>query len=180
MKRRAEHYLRRLGDSPSCVIFGHADADGFLATEQTRRNLTAMGVRVRTIVVSAETGSHRFWHGAFANFKHSDYELVVTVDIAFSFREPEKSFNSLLSAARANRQTHFVAIDHHPMLRPQRRLANLDVVSVSSAYDCCLGEPSDELMLVAALCEGERSKYRDRITERHTKRAIGVRRAAAD
>jgi hypothetical protein len=170
--------LALLSSKSPAILFGHADPDGYLATEQTRTNLKAVGVRVTKMVVSDQTANYRFWEGKFATTNFSRYGLVVTVDIAFSFRSPGVSLAALIQAADANPGTHFVVVDHHPLLRPPMTYSNLSLIEVDTAYRCCLGEPSDDLMAVAAICEGE--LIRGRRTPLREKRALGVRRAAAD
>ena len=50
---------------------------------------------------------------------------------------------------------------------------------VERAYECCYGEPG-QLMVIAALCEGEEMSVQGRATVDDRRRAIGIRRAAAD
>ena len=159
----------------SAVVFGHADADGHLAAEQTRDYLVEGDTSV-TIIVSPETRSYRFWE-KLPKFDLSGFELVVFVDIAFRFRDPKDSLDRLLNIA--DRQPHklFVAVDHHP-LGPCNPRQNVILREVSDPYDCCLGNPGPELMQVAALCDGSPTTVAP--TPQLRRRALGVKRVAAD
>jgi hypothetical protein len=179
-KPRLEYHLRGMPQSPRCLLFGHADGDGVLATEQTRRNLSMHGVRVSETVVSRATGNYRFWRATLAELSYTRCDLVVVIDIAFDFRDPAQSFTALTAAARSHPATRFVVVDHHPLTRTGPKPKNLDLVSVDRVFDCCLGMPTDEFMLVAALCDGDGRAVRERTTPTYAKRAVGVRRAVAD
>lgn len=160
----------------TAILFGHADADGHLATEHSRDWLVRRGVNVTT-VVSSLTRNYRFWE-KLSTFELSDYELVVTIDLAFRFRAPQESLARLLEVADRNLDKQFIVIDHHPLLRPQKRQVNLQLIDVEDPYDCCLGEPNPELMQVSALCDGAPTSVEP--TPILIKRALGVKRAAAD
>ena len=160
----------------SAILFGHADADGHLATEQSRAWLAQRGISVTT-VVSAATRNHSFWR-KLPEFDLSDHGLVVTVDIAFKFRDPRDSLTRLLSVADRQPSKQFIVIDHHPLLRPPKHRQNVQLVEVSDPYHCCLGEPDPELMQVAALSDGGPTAVVP--TPLLEKRALGVKRAAAD
>ena len=177
---RAGNTILELQTASPAIIFGHADADGHLAAEQTRTNLEAEGVEVSDVVVSTETRNYRFWERTFPGLDFSKFRLVVVVDIAFSFRNPTQSLDSLLQTVDRHPSTHVVVIDHHPLKRSSRPRTNLTMVEVKSVYDCCLGTPSDELMVVAATCDGDGKAVRSRTSDQFIKRALGVRRAAAD
>ena len=160
----------------SAIVFGHADADGHLAAVRTRDWLGQRGLNVK-VVVSSETRNYRFWD-KLSNFDVSEYDIVVFVDIAFKFRNPNESLTRLLEVS--DRQTHkkFIAIDHHPFAHPQRARHNVQLSEVEDPYDCCLGAPDPELMQVAALCDGSATVISP--TPVLKKRALGVKRAAAD
>ena len=166
-----------LPSSPrTAILFGHADADGHLAAEQSRDWLARRGIDVTT-VVSPQTWDYRFWK-RLTKIDLSNYELVVCVDIAFRFRSPSESLDDLLSVADRHPQKLFVVIDHHPLVQPQEPRRNLKLISVTDPYDCCLGVPSPELMQVAALCDGALTAVTP--TPLLEKRVLGVKRAAAD
>ena len=160
----------------SAILFGHADADGHLAAVQSRDWLIKQGLSVTT-VVSPETRNYRFWE-RLPKFDLSDYRVVVSVDIAFRFRDPADSLARLLAVSDRQPQKHFIVIDHHPLVRPQRPRQNVQLVEVDDPYDCCLGVPDPELMQIAALCDGAPTSVTP--TPLLRKRALGVRRAAAD
>lgn len=162
------------------MVFGHADGDGYLAAEQTRTNLKVAGLEAVSIVVSSETSSYKFWEKTFGQLDLSAFRLVVCVDIAFNFKNPIVSLRAIVETAATNSGTEFVIVDHHPLLRPRRVPQNLKLIEVKRVYDCCLGPPSDDLMVVAAICDGEKWSVCDKATEIHEKRALGVKRAAAD
>ena len=157
-------------------MFGHADADGHLAAERTRDWLVQRGVDVMT-VVSSETRNYRFW-GKLSKFDLPGYGMVVVVDIAFDFRDPFVSLTSLLDVSDRHPQTQFVVIDHHPLVHPRSPRQNVQLIEVTDPYDCCLGVPDPELMEVAALCDGAPTAIAP--TPLLRKRALGVKRAAAD
>jgi len=132
------------------------------------------------VIVSEDTRNFRFWEKGFRSYDFDRYALAVAVDIAFEFRNPEASLAFVTGIARRNPNTQFVIIDHHPLMRPRRSPPNLVLVEVQRVYNCCLGEPSPELMTVAAICGGDASWVRGSATESDQRRALGVRRAAAD
>ena len=171
--------LQLQGASPA-IVFGHADADGHLSAEQSRTNLQAAGINVEEVVVAPETSSYRFWAQTFPHLDFHRFRLVVVVDIAFNFRNPDQSLEALVQVVDDYSKTQFVVIDHHPLQRPKSPRPNLTLIEANSVYDCCFGAPSDELMVVAALCDGDGRAVRSRTSFELTKRAIGVRRAAAD
>ena len=160
----------------TAIVFGHADADGHLAAEQTRDYLVQRDLSVKT-VVSSKTHNYRFWE-KLPEFDLSDYELVIFVDIAFRFREPSESLARLLVVSDRQPHKQFIAIDHHPLVPPRNPRENVQLVEVSDPYDCCLGVPDPDRMQVAALCDG--SPTRVTPTPLLRRRALGVKRAAAD
>ena len=158
------------------IVFGHADADGHLAAEQTRDWLVRLGVDVTTIV-SAETRNYRFW-SKLPGFDLSNYGIVVFVDIAFDFKDRADSLARLLDVSDRHLQAQFIVVDHHPLARPRIPRQNVQLVEVVDPYDCCLGVPDSELMEVASLCDGAPTSVVPTPVLR--KRALGVKRAAAD
>ena len=160
----------------SAILFGHADADGHLAAEQTRDYLVARGMSVTT-VVSSKTQNYRFWE-KLPEFDVSEYKVVVFVDIAFKFRNPDDSLARLLEVSDRQPHRQFIAIDHHPLVFPNSPRQNLVLIEVDDPYNCCLGVPNPDLMEVAALCDGSPTAVAP--TPRIRRRALGVKRAAAD
>ena len=169
-----------LKDMSPAIIFGHADADGHLAAEQTRTNMTREGIEVRELIVGPETKNYKFWESTFATVDLREFRLAVVVDIAFSFRDTDQSVRCLLRTVECHAETHFLVIDHHPLNHSDNIPNNLSLIQVDSAYDCCVGTPSDELMVVAAICDGDAKVVKPRTLPEHVKRATGIRRAAAD
>ena len=157
------------------ILFGHSDADGHLAAEQTRDHLAGRGLRVTT-VVSPETRNYRFWE-KLPEFDLAEYGVVVFVDIAFRFRNPDDSLGRLLEISDRQPHRQFIVIDHHPLVHPKSPRQNLSLIEVQDPYDCCLGVPDPDLMEVAALCDGSPTAVAP--TPRLSRRALGVKRAAA-
>ncbi len=170
----------QLSKVTSAIVFGHADADGHLATEQSRTNLQALGIDVKNLVITPETRNYRFWERTFANWNFKCGQMVITVDIAFSFQDPLRSLETVLTTVDSNQTTQFVVIDHHPLMQPKAPRPNLTLLEADSVYQCCFGPPTDELMVVAAICDGDEKSVLSRISPKFEKRAKGVRRAAAD
>lgn len=166
------------------LILGHADGDGYLAAEQSRRNVVQGGASDCQIIVHPRvTGGYRFWERHLAELELGNADLVIFVDIMFHRKNPDDSFARLCEKARMHPHVEFAVIDHHPQFIPEDRSqapANLSIQPVATAYECCFGEPSDELMVPAALCEKEEEIIKDKISDRDRVRAIGVARAAAD
>ena len=130
--------------------------------------------------MSSETVNYRFWEKGFSDEDFGEFELVVVVDIAFRFKNPVQSLMAVLVVADAHPDTHFLIVDHHPLPSPDQPRPNLSLVETSNAYYCCVGTPSDELMVLAAICDGDGEAVRSRTSHAQEKRAAGVRRAAAD
>jgi hypothetical protein len=178
LSRHISDVLSQVSRNASTIIFGHSDADGHLATEQSRSNALSAGLSVNKVVVSHDTASYRFWERFFRHYDFSEFELVITIDLAFSFRTPEVSLNCLLSFVDSNPNKQFLVIDHHPLASPAVVRNNLHLISVDAAYNCCFGEAGEELMRLAAICEGERLPGPGDVSQ--AKRALGVKRASAD
>lgn len=161
-------------------LFGHADGDGHLAVEQSRVNLREKGVvQIRSVVSAATTGA-RFWERSFRETDFTAFDLVVVVDIAFKFKDPSLSFRAVEETVNRFPRSRFMIIDHHPLPADGEIPANLTLIEASSPYECCFGRPSDELMVVAALCHGDEKAVDGKINGQAHARALGVRRAAAD
>ena len=87
---------------------------------------------------------------------------------------------ALLEGVDRHPSTHFIIIDHHPLKHPDRPRGNLTLIEVDSPYRCCVGRPSDGLMVVADLCDPGGKALSNNVSSDLHLRAIGVRRAAAD
>ena len=164
------------GSTNSAIVFGHADGDGHLAAVQTSEWLARREVEVAT-VVSPATRNYLFW-GRLPKFNLSSYQLIVFIDIAFRFSDPNDSLTRLLNVSDKQPDKQFVAIDHHPLIGPESPRENITLIEVTDPYDCCLGMPDPELMQVAALCDGSPTSVNP--TPQLIRRALGVKRAAAD
>lgn len=160
----------------SAIVFGHADADGHLASEYTREHLSERGLAAQ-VVVSSQTRGYRFWK-TLSHHALEEYDLIVCIDIAFRFRNPKESLMHLLAASDRYPEKHFIVVDHHPLVRPRKRRENVTMIEVSDPYECCLGAPDAEIMPVAALCDGSQTAIVPTTVLR--RRALGVKRAAAD
>ncbi len=177
--RPSDNRTQLLLPSPA-LVFGHSDADGYLAAEQTRRNLKKAKVGVSRVVVSRETANYHFWEESFSKMGFDEYRSVIAVDLAFSFKSPHESLQAVLTICRRYPATQFMIIDHHPLQTPRTPLANLSLISVKRVYDCCFGTPSDEFMAVASICDGGVIVSPPYLRARHLKRALGLKRAVAD
>lgn len=165
-------------------ILGHADGDGYLAAEQSRRNVIDAGANDCQMIVHPRiTGGYRFWERHLADLELANADLVIFVDIMFHRKEPTDTLQRLSDKAEKHPDVDFVVIDHHPQCMPAELSsvpANLSIRPVQRVYDCCFGPPTDEFMVPAALCENEDETVQDRSTGKHRVRAVGVARAAAD
>ncbi len=75
------------------LVIGHADGDGHLAVEQSRRNLHAEGaLTIEVLVEPPITSGWRFWETALGSVDFGEAELVLFVDLMFNPREPRRSF----------------------------------------------------------------------------------------
>lgn len=162
------------------LIISHADADGHLIAEQTRRNLDLIpSFSVDVFVDPVATKDHNFWN-KIDDFEFiKSYDYIFFVDIMFapnSFRaEAEKlvSFVSILPEKR------FFLIDHHPLPYYRLRLAtNLRAHYRPDVFDCAIG-PRSGMMVVAAICEKQSARVAEVTEPAHKRLAVGMRRAAA-
>ena len=106
------------------MVLGHADADGYLASEQTRENLEKEGLRVVDVVVDPEiTSNYNFWERGFQDVDLREADFVVVVDIMLNPRAPAISFDAMTRRVRSEPATEFVVIDHHRVegLPPDQR-----------------------------------------------------------
>lgn len=161
------------------LLFAHADADGHLAAEQSRRNLLDDGVDLRLLVHPEITRGWRFWTQHFPYVDLGDVETVYVVDIMLNPRDPLSSYEAICARARDERDRRFVVIDHHPISGLPRGPRNLELRIVPSVYECCVGKPSD-LMVIASICDSDEGPVENRITDEHRRRARGLSRAVSD
>lgn len=165
------------------LLIGHADGDGYLATEVSRRNALGAGARHCEVLIDPKvTGGYRIWDRYLDRIDLGAADMVIFVDLMLSYRDPRDSFDRLAALARREPARHFVLIDHHPVEGLPTPPDNLELRFTNRVYDCCWGDPDNEadMMLVASICDRDEAPVRDRITEVHRRRAVGLSRAAAD
>lgn len=172
--------MRDLVRRRNVLVVGHADADGHLAAEQSRRNALAMGALHCDIFIDPrKTAGHRMWLKHLAEVPIAAAEVVVFVDIMFSPNELSLSLGALIDVAQKNPEKTFVVIDHHPLLGLPALPKNLGVWFTSAVYTCCFGRPSS-LMVIAAICDHDEEPVAPMIDDTIRRRALGVVRAVAD
>jgi hypothetical protein len=164
----------------TAVIIGHADGDGHLIAEQTRRNLSETGVFDLTVVVDqARTQGHKSWLKLDRFSEIESAEFVFFVDLMFGPKSFAEEASALVEFVNHRSEKHFFLIDHHPL--PLERLApanNLRVLYRPDVSQCVLG-PQSGMMVVAALCERQIDEVAEIRTSAHDALAVGMRRAAA-
>lgn len=164
----------------NAIVFGHADGDGYLASEVSRNNLAADGWSVtETVVEPSFTPNYRFWEKHFQTRNFDSADLVLIVDIAFDFKNPLVSADALFSKATKYPETQFLVIDHHPLNINGSSPPNVTLRPTESVFQCCYGEPND-LMVIASICDKDEEPVQNLITDAHRTLAKGVTRASAD
>lgn len=168
--------------SSKVLVVGHADADGHLIAEQTRRNLSRVpGFEVEMFVDPAVTLNHSAWLHLDQIPWPDEYDRVFFVDLMFASGTLTQESDALLSFVRAHASTHFYLMDHHPL--PERRLnvPNLHAVYRKDVLDCAFGPSSTNLMILAALCDPQASRAKSRKARAHISAdyVTGMKRAAA-
>ena len=163
------------------LVIGHADGDGYLAAEQSRRNVLRAGAASCEVLVDPRvTPGYRFWERWLARLDFTGIEVAIFVDLMLNYREPTESIELIRQQADKNPNLQFLVVDHHKYevvipAEPQ----NLQFRFTDKVYECCFGEPSD-LMIVASICDRDEGPVSDMINDAHRRRASGVSRAAAD
>ena len=164
----------------SILVVGHADADGHLIAEQTRRNLANINTFDVTVVVDpVRTKDHRAWTTLDTITEIDDANIIFFVDMMFAPASFFDEAEALVEFVGDFPDKEFFLIDHHPL--PLRRLdgpENLRVLYRPEVFDCVIG-PRSGMMVVAALCEGQRANVADIVEPFHETLALGMRRAAA-
>lgn len=163
------------------VVIGHADADGHIIAEQTRRNLARVkSFDVGMVVDPTRTKDHKAWAHLDEIQEIEDADYVFFVDLMFAPSTYAEEARALTEFAQRNSNKHFFLIDHHPL--PLQRLEaadNLRVVYRPDVAECALG-PRTGMMVVAALCESQPSEVAKSVKEPvHAELAKGMKRAAA-
>ena len=166
--------------SKKAVLFAHADGDGHLTAEQSRRNLIEDGYDVQAVIVHpALTRNWRFWGQHFQDADFGDSDDVFVVDIMLGGKEWKDNCAALLKRVRAEPHRQFHVIDHHPVEIGERLPKNLELNFTESVYECCYGDPS-ELMLIASICDRDEEPVQKLLTQRHRHIAAGISRAVSD
>lgn len=162
------------------LVIGHADGDGHIATEQSRRNLAAEGWTVDTLVDPQRTRNWRLWSKHLQTLSFSKYGYVVFVDLMWPAKHDDAitAWGNVRWHAHANPDTAFLVIDHHEL--PSTAPApNVTFVRSPTVFDCCYGSPT-EMMLVAAICDKDEEPVAGKLTAEHRRRAVGIKRAVTD
>jgi hypothetical protein len=162
------------------LVVGHADADGHIIAEQTRRNLALIpSFDVSVLVDPSRTQGHRVWTKLETLPELDQADIVFFTDLMFGPTEFAEESDSLVRFLSARPRKRFFLVDHHPV--PNRRLQradNLRVVYRPDVFDCTFG-PRTGMMVVAALCENQGPYVADIKLPMHEVLALGMRRAAA-
>lgn len=172
--------MRSLVEDHNVLVIAHADGDGHIAGEQSRRNCINWGASKCEVYVDPKTTSgYRFWEKYLANFQIGDAQVVIFVDLMLRPQTPNISLFALTEFCEVNSDCLFIMIDHHPIGGLPAVPANLQIWFTSTVYTCCFGPPS-ELMLVASICDKDAEPVNGLLKTVHHLRALGVSRAAAD
>ncbi len=164
----------------SVLVVGHADADGHIIAEQTRRNLALIDTfDVKTVVDPLRTRDHKAWLklDSIREIEHAD--IVFFVDLMFAPASFAEEAGALIDFVSSYPDKKFFLFDHHPL--PLRRLEaakNLRVIYRPEVFDCAIG-PRSGMMVVAAICEKQQAQVADIRDSTHEVLAEGMRRAAA-
>lgn len=162
------------------LVIAHADADGHLIAEQTRRNLDLIkGFGVQVVVDPARTKDHRVWTHLDAVKEIENADLIFFMDLMFAPETFAEEADALVDFVQRRPDKKFFLVDHHPL--PLRRLGladNLRAMYRPDVFECAIG-PRSGMMVVAALCENQGPEVADIKQPIHEVLAVGVRRAAA-
>lgn len=180
MTDRNGAYFKALTKNRHVLIVGHADADGHLAAEQSRRNSLRSGAsRCEVFVDVKRTANYRIWRNHLSEIPICSADTVVFVDLMFHPDDVVGSVNVLTELASENPEKQFIVIDHHPYSGLPALSVNLSIWFTSAVYTCCFGPPS-ALMVVAAICDRDEEPVVAMIDETMRRRALGMERAVAD
>lgn len=164
----------------SVLVIGHSDADGHLASEQSRRNALRHGAKRCDVFIDPHwTRGYRLWCKYLDKMPIHRAQTIIFVDLMLDPADVSGSANAVVALANANKDKEFLLIDHHPMSGLPSIPENLRICFTQIVYACCYGEPGN-LMVMASLCENEELPVAPLIDEKMRTRALGVRRAAAD
>lgn len=164
----------------SALVVSHADADGHLIAEQTRRNLALVpSFNVEVEVDPDLTKDHSVWKKLPKIKGIESADLIFFVDLMFGPETFVEESKALVNFVSSFSNKCFFLIDHHPI--PLRRLEaaeNLRVKYRPEVFECAIG-PRSGMMVVAAICEKQGSMVAEIKTPYHEILAEGIRRAAA-
>jgi len=156
-----------------CLVIGHTDGHGAVATAISKKNLEKECEVVDILARFPDTGIiPKFWSETIDEVNPSEYDKIVIVDIPIDARNPDLSIEKLSRLCRAT-LTHF--IDHHPTLTPEatERLveAGCIVERHKSSYDTVYGPPDPKWNLIGAI--SDRDPYIiNTLEERHDKNKL--------
>lgn len=162
------------------LVVGHADADGHVIAEQTRRNLSKIpSFDVDSFVDAKLTRGHHAWRTVDQIQAIGSAELIVFVDLMFAPKSFPEEAAALVGLAKRHAEKRFIIIDHHPL--PEARLSeapNVRTIYRPSVVDCTIG-PRTDLMVLAAIDEKQAEDVADRIKDHFETIVCGLRRASA-
>ena len=165
--------------SQRVVVIGHADADGYIIAEQTRRNLARVkSFDVEVVVDPNRTKDHKTWQNLDQINEIDRADYVFFVDLMFAPNTYAAEARALTDFVQSKPQKKFFLVDHHPL--PLSRLEaadNLRVIYRSDVAECAIG-PRTGMMAVAALCEPQPSPAKSIKEPLLRELAKGMRRAA--
>lgn len=162
------------------VVVSHADADGHIIAEQTRRNLQLLSSNdVKVVVDPARTQNHRVWMRLDELPELEQAETIFFMDLMFGHETFPQEAACLVDYASARPAKRFFLVDHHPF--PLRRLEAAPNIRAFYRHDVAqvaIG-PRDGMMIVAALCEHQHREVAAYRSPLYDELALGMRRAAA-
>lgn len=162
------------------LIISHADADGHLIAEQTRRNLALVKeFDVQVLVDPVRTKDHKIWFKLEEIPEIDRAELVFFVDLMFAPDTCVEEAAALVKFVGAKKEKVFYLIDHHPLpLLRLEQAENLHVHYRPDVFECAIG-PRSGMMIVAALCEKQPDRVAKAKQPIHETLALALKRAAA-
>lgn len=162
------------------LLVSHADADGHIIAEQSRRNLVRAGHDVDLFIDRELTKGYRLWDKLSSVPVQDEHDTVIFLDLMLNPKDPESSVDYLADLAKRHARKQFFLLDHHPMPTWEgKQRENLEISFSNRVYDCCVGTPS-WLMAIAALCDRDEEALSDRPNENQRLVAQGVMRIMAD
>lgn len=172
--------MRKLVRDRSVLIVGHADADGHLAAEQSRRNALDMGATACDVLVDPRiTAGRHMWRKHLPEIPVNGADTVIFVDLMFQPADPADSAEAIAELARQHADKTFIVIDHHPVFGLPSLPHNVSLWFTPAVYTCCFGIPG-LLMVIASVCDRDEGPVASMIDATTRRRALGMERAAAD